>query len=134
MDEEPTRPDTTTALARERTRAAADRTLMAWIRTGLSLITFGLGLGKAVELLDAVFPTRAKFLDPRHTTLVVAISLVCVGVSSLVGAIIQHRLLLRALEQETYTYRAPLALPVVVAIGLLIIGLIALAALIITIT
>lgn len=133
MDEEPIKPDTTTALAIERTRAAADRTLMAWIRTSLSLITFGLGLGKAVELLDAAFPSRARLLDPRHTTLVVAISLVCVGLSSLVGAIIQHRLLLRALEQETYAYRAPVALPVIVAIGLLIIGLVALAALIITI-
>ncbi len=28
-------------LARDRNRAAADRTLMAWIRTALSLIAFG---------------------------------------------------------------------------------------------
>jgi uncharacterized membrane protein YidH (DUF202 family) len=33
-----------TELARERTREAADRTLMAWIRTSLSLIGFGFGI------------------------------------------------------------------------------------------
>jgi putative membrane protein len=133
MDEEPTRPDTSTALAKERTRVAADRTLMAWIRTALSLIAFGLGIGKAVELLDVAFPERASLLDPRHTTLAVAIGLVAVGVLSLVGAIIQHGLQLRALEQATYTYRAPLALSMVVAILLLVIGLLAVVALIITI-
>lgn len=134
MDEEPTTPDTRTALARERTRAAADRTLMAWIRTGLSLITFGLGIGKAVELLDAAFPARARVLDPRHGTLVVAIGLVAVGVLSLGVAIIQHGLMLRALEQPAYTYKTPLALTVVVAILLLVIGFLALAGLTFTAT
>ncbi len=37
------RTDTSTELARERNREAADRTLLAWIRTGLSLIGFGVG-------------------------------------------------------------------------------------------
>lgn len=131
MDEETTKPDTMTALARERTRVAADRTLMAWIRTALSLITFGLGIGKAVELLDAALPARARFLDPRHSTLVVAIGLVVVGVLSLLGAIVQHGVTLRALEQPTYTYKAPLALTLVVAMLLLAIGFLALGGLVV---
>ncbi|MEI8250374.1 MAG: DUF202 domain-containing protein, partial [Synechococcus sp. ELA057] len=35
-------------LARQRNRDAAERTLMAWIRTCLSLISFGFGLDKIV--------------------------------------------------------------------------------------
>jgi uncharacterized membrane protein YidH (DUF202 family) len=35
--------DFSTELARERSREAADRTLMAWIRTALGLIGFGVG-------------------------------------------------------------------------------------------
>jgi len=36
----------TNELAKERNRAAEERTLMAWIRTCLSLISFGFGLDK----------------------------------------------------------------------------------------
>jgi uncharacterized membrane protein YidH (DUF202 family) len=39
-----TQTDISSELARERTRQAADRTLMAWIRTSLSLIGFGFGI------------------------------------------------------------------------------------------
>ena len=35
-----------TELAKERNRAAADRTLNSWIRTSLALIGFGFGLSK----------------------------------------------------------------------------------------
>ena len=40
-------------LARERNREAAERTLMAWIRTALSLIGFGFGFGKLDAYLRA---------------------------------------------------------------------------------
>jgi uncharacterized membrane protein YidH (DUF202 family) len=40
-------------LAKERNRAAAERTLMAWIRTALSLIGFGFGIGKLSAFTDA---------------------------------------------------------------------------------
>ena len=39
--------NTATELTKERNRLAADRTLMAWIRTSLSLIGFGFGIGEA---------------------------------------------------------------------------------------
>lgn len=130
MDEEPTKPDMSTVLAKERTRAAADGTLMAWIRTALSLITFGLGIGKAIELLDTANPARIRLLDPLHASLVVAFGLVALGVLSLLGAILQHVRLLKRLEQPTFTYKAPMSLTVVVAILLLVIGLLALVAII----
>jgi putative membrane protein len=121
MDNEPNSPDSSTALSRERTREAADRTLMAWIRTALSLISFGVGIGQFVALLNAAFPE--KHLDQLRASLVVATSLVILGMLSLLGAIIQYRLILKALEQADYAYNAPLALTLVVAILLLVIGL-----------
>ena len=50
--------NTSTELARERSREAADRTIMAWIRTSLSLISFGFGIGKFGSL---VFPGVVTF-------------------------------------------------------------------------
>jgi putative membrane protein len=129
MDEAFTGPDTSTALAIERTRAAADRTLMAWIRTCLAMITFGLGIGKAVELVDGAFPARERLVDPRHITLVVAISLVVVGVLGLLG-VIQHGVGLKALGQASYAYKPR---TMVVAVLVLVFGLLVLAGLIITI-
>lgn len=130
MGEKRTGPDTSTELARERTREAADRTLMAWIRTSLSLISFGFGVGKVFDLLDAAFP--AKHLDPLRASLVVAISLVTLGMLSLLGAIIQYRQMLKTLEQGAFTYnKAHEALTVVVAILLLVIGLFSLVGIIV---
>ena len=38
-------------LARERSRQAADRTLMAWVRTALSLIGFGFGIANFRDII-----------------------------------------------------------------------------------
>jgi putative membrane protein len=42
----------TNELAKERNQAAAERTMMAWIRTNLSLISFGFGLDKIIAAIN----------------------------------------------------------------------------------
>jgi putative membrane protein len=99
---------------------------MAWIRTSLSLIGFGFGIGKAFDLLSAALP--AKQWGPLGGSLVVAISFIALGMLGLLGAIIQYGLMLKRLEQGAFTYKAPRALTLVVAILLLVIGLVSLVA------
>jgi putative membrane protein len=42
-------------LAKERNRAAAERTLMVWIRTSLSLISFGFGIDRIIAAMRGAF-------------------------------------------------------------------------------
>jgi len=60
--------NTATELTKERNRLAADRTLMAWIRSSLSLIGFGFGIGKVYEYLKSV--GLHNTVDPIRSTLV----------------------------------------------------------------
>ena len=49
MTDKPATVNVANEFAKERNRAAAERTLMAWIRTALSLIGFGFGIGFYLE-------------------------------------------------------------------------------------
>ena len=53
MTDKPVASNIANELARERNREAAERTLMAWIRTALALIGFGFGIGKLAAYMDA---------------------------------------------------------------------------------
>jgi putative membrane protein len=117
------RTSTTNELARERNRAAADRTLMAWIRTALSMIGFGFGVGKIYDYLEKINPERE--LDPIGSARIVGESFIALGVFGLLAAVIQHGQILKRIEIEQFTYTQPRALPMITAILLLIIGVFA---------
>lgn len=111
--------DTNTQLARDRTRQAADRTLMAWIRTAISLIGFGFtiaALGQAVEVYD-------RRLDPERSMRIFGFAFLMIGVLGLIGAIFQHRSILRSIARRDYTYIGKRPLALTVAIVLIAIGI-----------
>ena len=66
-------------LARERSRQAADRTLMAWVRTALSLIGFGFGIA---NFRDIIFRAGLVRQPPEHfnAALVFGLSFISLGV------------------------------------------------------
>ena len=82
-----------TELAKERNRAAADRTLNSWIRTSLALIGFGFGISKIHASLEAMGLHGPS--DPMRSTLLVGGSFILLGLLALLAAVIQH---LRNLE------------------------------------
>ena len=59
------------ALALERTRMAADRTLMGWIRTALSMISFGFTIFKFLEYIQeqSITPLRRAH-GPREVGII----------------------------------------------------------------
>ena len=123
MSENLKKTSTTNELARERNRAAADRTLMAWIRTALAMIGFGFGVGKLYDALEKANPDQVT--DPLHSAHIVGEALIALGVLGLLAAVIQHWQILEKIENEQFIYRPPRALAMIVAMLLLMIGVFA---------
>ena len=113
----------TNELARERNRAAADRTLMAWIRTALAMIGFGFGVSKLYEALEKANPDQVT--DTLNSAFIVGEALIALGVLGLLTAVIQHSQILKKIDDERYIYRAPRALPMIISTILLLIGVFA---------
>ena len=79
-----------TDLALERSGMAAERTLTAWIRTSISMISFGFTLGK---LRDALGSAEVKLIFGRTTDVMgVAYFLVILGTVVLILAGIQFKI------------------------------------------
>ena len=112
---------TTTELARERSRDATERTLMAWIRTSLALIGFGFGIGKVQDYLEMTNPGLIQ--DPIHGARIFGGAFITLGILAVLMAVIQYWLRLRQIKQDVFVYSAPLPLSAVVAVLLLLIGL-----------
>jgi len=115
--------DVATELALARTRAAYERTMMSWIRTATSLITFGFSIYKFFQLEN---PSRlqARLIGPRQFALV----LVSLGLLSLVLAIVEQRHNVRALGAQSSNEHRSLALMLAILISIL--GILALIAMI----
>jgi len=112
-----TGPRTNSMLAVDRTRMAAERNLMAWVRTSLSMIGFGFTIYKFMQVLQeqSTVPVLRP-QAPRNLGLV----LIGIGTIALVAASAQHRRYLRELRpDEPYT---PWDLPFVVACLLVLLG------------
>ena len=103
-------------LAMERTRMAADRTLMGWIRTALSMISFGFTIFKFLEYIhqEGVKPVM-RIHGPRE----VGLTLIGIGIFALVIACFQHWQFIKKLRPDQPYKPWDLAFVVAFLIGLL---------------
>ena len=115
----------TNELAKQRNRDAAERTLMAWIRTCLSLISFGFGIDKIIAAIDRAL-TGGELQAQRGVQLVAA-AFVVTGVLAMAGATVQYRRELRRLQHDDYVYRDKPQLAAATAVLITLIGVTALA-------
>jgi putative membrane protein len=116
--------DRATMLAIDRTRVAYERTMLAWIRTAASLITFGFAVSKFFEIERPDLQPGWHLFGPRSFGLI----LVCVGLGSLVLAVLEQRQGLRDLGALYRGKRRSMA--VIVAAVVAILGIFALLAVI----
>ncbi len=110
-----------TELAKYRSRAAADRTLMAWIRTCLSLIGFGFGIPTIVRAIEN---TRlSHHFNPVRFSVIVGLSFIGTGMLGMVLGLREHRQLLKQIQNNRYTYETSHSAEII-GVALLVIGLV----------
>jgi putative membrane protein len=106
---------------------AAERTLLAWIRTGLTIMAFGFVVarfGLFLALLSAQRPGPASHIDATpHLSSIVGIVLVMLGSASILFAAAQHRSYVATLPPADLPRGRSRAFPLVVALLLGILGL-----------
>lgn len=108
----------------ERTQIAYEQSMMSWVRTATSLITFGFTIYKFFQLELPGRSDRVRLLGPREFS----VSLVALGLISLVLATMQHRRSMRVLKEEWPD--APRSLAVLLAALISILGVAAFLAMI----
>jgi len=105
-------------LALDRTRMAAERTLMGWIRTSFSMITFGFTIYKVLQEVDRLATTKGQDPGPRY----LGLALAAVGTLALVGACAQHRMYTKQLRHGNEPWDLTLLVACLVAgLGLVIV-------------
>ena len=113
--------NTSTELAKTRNRAAAEHTTLAWIRTALTLISFGFGLDQVVSGI------RSVGIEDHHSgqtgLQLMAMAFIGVGIFTLLIALQQHKKELTRLKSDTYHYRDEPSLSIATAV--LVIGVMA---------
>ena len=127
MNEQPRQKSMANELAKERSREAADRTLMAWVRTALSLIGFGFAIASFRDILLEGGLIRNPH-EEFNGALVFGLSFISLGVLGLLTATIQHWRILQHLKQDDFTYTGFRPLVFIMAILLMLIGLFAFSA------
>ena len=119
----------TNELARERNREAADRTLLAWIRTSLAMISFGFGIER---LGQAALDLAGKLLGFSIVkTRVAGGTLVVLGIAATLAGMWEHRHVLAAIARSDYRYADRPAIARWMAGTLVVIGVAALATMLI---
>ena len=91
------------------------------MRTALSLIGFGFGIGKVVDYVEKV----DKQADPIRTAKILGASLIVLAVLALFGALVQHVRINKRLADRGYARVEPIPLGLAVAVLLLLIGIFA---------
>ena len=114
--------DNATRLAADRTWLADERTLMAWIRTATSLISFGFTIYKFFEFEDGQGLRAHRLLSPR----VFGMTMIGTGLAALLLGGIDHRRSTRLLREEFGVKHRSTA--IVVAAIVSVMGLMALSA------
>jgi putative membrane protein len=126
MHDDPPNPSSlVNELARERNREAADRTLLAWIRTSLAMISLGFAIERMGHFAMAMDGKLTPFLPWKSRAFGAA--LILLGISATLAGMWEHRSVLASIRSIDYRYAERPVIARWMGSALVVIGLTALA-------
>lgn len=112
----------TNELAKERNRAASERTMASWIQNCISLIGIGFGIEQIVTALDQKFPSSNPLITIKLAYLI-SLLLIAFGIILLITVIIQNYLHTSYIRRDDYFFRPSNRLNLFVSFSVIIFGL-----------
>lgn len=103
-----------TELAKHRTHEASDRTMMAWVRTSLALMGFGIGIYEIAEKTQGANVFRSSKL--------VGLALIILSLYAVILAIIENKQNHKKLQDPDFKYESRVSLGVKVGYALIVIA------------
>lgn len=113
--------DIATEMSITRTRFAAERTLMSWIRTSFAMISFGFTIAKFFQYIKMTPTNGLQLTGSTH----LGLFLILTGIFCLIPGMIEHRKTLNELSKYDGKARWTYAFVIAILVGLM--GLYALA-------
>ncbi len=117
----------TNELAKERNRAAAERTLMSWIQNSTALIGFGIATDNIYIAFSRVFPEQSSQFNQTVAS-IMGLAAIALGLFLLGLAVVEYPIQVRAIEHNDYLNRSSRSLTRIVISAVILFGLLAIAA------
>lgn len=95
---------------------------MAWIRTSLSLISFGFGID---QIVSTISKTVGNDINTVRLSRFLGLSFIGLGIFALLAAAFEHRQELQQIRRDPYIYTSGYPLGLIVATVLIGIGIVA---------
>ena len=119
------RPQTniTTELAKQRNRAAAERTLLTWIQHSLMLLGLGIAIERIYAILLKAFPNADRLMTGQVSD-VLGLSLIVLGLGLLALAIRQYKISTRSIQRQDYTLMSSRPMILTATTGVVLFGIV----------
>lgn len=117
----------TNELAKERNRAAAERTLMAWIQSSIVLIGFGIATDDIYLAFSRVFPQQSSRFTQTVAS-IMGLGAIAIGLFLLGLAVVEYPIKIRAIERNDYLSRSSRSSSQIIISAVILFGLLAMVA------
>lgn len=115
--------NTTTELAKQRNRAAAERTLLTWIQHSLKLLGLGIAIERIYAALLKAFPNADRIMTGQVSD-VLGLILIALGLGLLALAIWQYNISTRSIRREHYTLMSSRPMILTATTGVVLFGIV----------